>query len=536
MHEKGEDMSIHDTSIIDVLVVGAGPAGMTLACDLARRGRTIRIIDKLKSPPVGTRARGLSPRSLEIFEALGILDALSVYAEPPLPWRVYDRDNQVIREMDTASTSGADLSPTPDAPYRSFLQVNQEYTDAVLRERLSSYNLGVEWDCQLVALKERADYVEAQIVRAGKSEAIQARYLVGCDGGHSAVRKGAGISFEGSVLEKSPSIIANVKVSGLSPAYWHFWTDPNPEPAWGLTLQPMVHGDTWLFSTPIAPDESGALPAPTLETLQRLFDERTGMPGVRFSHLTWFTTYQLSARNAGRYRCGRVFLAGDAAHVGIAGGQGMNAAIQDAYNLGWKLALVLDGAPDTLLDTYEAERLPIAQRFLEATSAQYAAGRGPSGGEQAVTRLRNFVADLSQLNITYRDSRLARDLDEATEIRAGDRAPDAPCIWAESGEPVRLFDLFRGTHFTLLAFSDRPAPLLPDSINGFVRAYTITRPGNTLPADRHTLIDSDGHAYRAYGIGEAALILVRPDGYIGLTVGCLDQEPVLDYLRDTILT
>ncbi|HEY4388567.1 MAG TPA: FAD-dependent monooxygenase, partial [Ktedonobacteraceae bacterium] len=300
-------MHIPNTLIIDVLVVGAGPAGLTLACDLARRGKTIRIIDKLKEAPVGTRARGLSPRSLEIFEDLGILEALSTYAEPSLPWRTYDHDNQVIRETDT--TSAANVDPTPDTPYRSFLQVSQRYIDAVLREPLSSYDLHVEWDCQLVAFQEYADHVVAQVERAGQQEVIQARYVVGCDGGHSAVRRCAGLSFEGSVLEDKPSILANVRVSGLSPVHWHFWSDANPEPAWGLSLQPMVQQDTWFFfATNISPDEDGALPATTLETLQRIFDERTGMPDVHFSHLSWFSTHQLSARMVEQYRKGRILL------------------------------------------------------------------------------------------------------------------------------------------------------------------------------------------------------------------------------------
>ena len=524
-------MHIHTTPIIDVLVVGAGPAGLTLACDLARRGKTIRIIDQLKEPPVGTRARGLSPRTLEIFEDLGMLEALSAYAEPSLPWRIYGRDNQILQEMNMTSTSNADASPTPDAPYRSFLQVCQRYTDAVLRERLSSYGLRVEWDCQLVELKVHADRVVAQVMCEGLSEAIQARYLIGCDGGHSAVRRCAGIPFEGSVLEESPSIYANVKVTGLSPTHWHFWRDSNPEPTWGLTLQPMVHQDTWLFSTNISPQEDGALPAPTLETLQRLFDERTRMPGVHFSHLTWFSTSQLSARMAERYRSGRVFLAGDAAHIGIAGGQGMNTAIQDAYNLVWKLAHVLGGAPDALLDTYEAERFPIAQRFLAATSTQYAKDRGPSDGEQAMTKQLNFVADLFQLSLTYQGSSLSRDLDSSTGIRAGTRAPDAPCLQDTSGEPVRLFDLFKGTHWTLLAIGSQPVPQLPDAYKGSLRTYRIIRPGNGITQDNETLIDTEGHTFRAYGIPDHALILVRPDGYIGLTAGSDGAAPIIDYLR-----
>ncbi len=164
-----------------------------------------------------------------------------------------------------------------------------------------------------------------------------------------------------------------------------------------------------------------------------------------------------------RYRAGRIFLAGDAAHVhSAAGGQGMNTGVQDAYNLGWKLALVLNGAPDTLLDTYQAERLPIADGILSTTSIRHREFQHDFS--QAITTLvsgKETFADPSQLSITYRGSLLARDLDQTSGIRAGDLAPDALCIRAGSEEQVRLFDLFRGTHFTLLVFSDQPMPRYP---------------------------------------------------------------------------
>jgi FAD binding domain len=157
--------------------------------------------------------------------------------------------------------------------------------------------------------------------------------------------------------------------------------------------------------------------------------------------------------------------------------------IQDAYNLGWKLAHVLFGAADTLLDT-------------------------------------------------YRGSRLSCGLDDTTGIRAGDRAPDAPCVFATSGEKVRLLDLFRGTHFTLLILGDQPVPLLLDVSPGSLHVYTVMHEGSVTAISDHTLVESDGHASHAYGITGDALILVRPDGYIGLTGGRADFQPIMDYLRN----
>jgi Aromatic-ring hydroxylase, C-terminal len=141
-------------------------------------------------------------------------------------------------------------------------------------------------------------------------------------------------------------------------------------------------------------------------------------------------------------------------------------------------------------------------------------------------------ADVTQLSLTYRGSRLSRDLDDTTGIRVGDRAPDATCIRAGSDEQVRLFDLFRGTHFTLLVFSEQPIPLLLAAYESALRIYTIARLDNTVESADHTLVDSEGQAYRAYGIRGDALILIRPDGYIGLTGRNISQEPIIDYLRN----
>ncbi|HEY4386856.1 MAG TPA: FAD-dependent monooxygenase [Ktedonobacteraceae bacterium] len=527
-------------SIIDVLIVGAGPVGLTLAVDLGRRGIACRIIDREPTYHLGTRARGVSSRTLEIFDDLGIIKQLFACAEPYLAWRFYGRDNQIVRE----TTIPTDIDPItiskPDVPYPFPPVISQQHTEAVLRKALASHGVHVELGCQLASFIQRHDHVIATVQCADKSEEIQARYLIGCDGGSSTVRKCAGIAFAGETWDDDPHFVSNVRVSGLDPNYWHFWTDPVRG---RLAMHPMVHSDTWFCAGGISLDENGMLPAPTLETLQRTFDERAGMPGVQLHHLTWMSVYRLNIRMVDRYRDGRVLLAGDAAHIhSAAGGQGMQTGILDAYNLGWKLAYVLKGAPDTLLDTYQEERLPIAQRVLVTSTAQHRAFSQPdpggASGVQAITDLaqgKGPIVDMTQLSIAYRDSRLSRDLDDTTDIRAGDRAPDAPCIRADSGEMIRLFSLFRGTHFTLLIFGNRPIPQIPDEYLKHLHLYTIVHTGDTfISTSNRTLVDSDGHAHRAYGITGDALILVRPDGYVGLTGGSVGQETVIDYLRDII--
>jgi 2-polyprenyl-6-methoxyphenol hydroxylase-like FAD-dependent oxidoreductase len=516
-----------DISHTDVLIVGAGPVGLTLAIDLARRGISCRIIEQSLTYQIGTRGRGISLRSQEVLEDLGVLKALLPYDESLPPTRIYDHD-KLLSESNPAS-----LFPAVPPPYRPLLMINQEHTEAVLRERLASYGLYVELDSRLVGFTQDTEYVVAQVTHAGQSEKIQARYLVGCDGGRSTVRKGADIAFLGETWDEEHFLLGNVSISGLDTNYSHTWGNTIKG---GLTLNWMSQSNTWFFIAPISPDEHGVLPIPTLETIQYLFDERAGLPDVRFSDPHWLSLWRPNIRMVDRYHAGRIFLAGDAAHVhSAAGGQGMNTGVQDAYNLGWKLAQVLHGAPGVLLDTYQAERLPVALGVLATTSARHR-GFAQDFGQTFANLVsgRETFADPSQLSLTYRGSPLARDLDEATSIRAGDRAPDASCVHIGNDEPVRLFDLFHGTHFTLLVFGDQPVSQLPAVYDGSVRTYTIAHPDHTTVIADPTLADSDGNAYRAYGIKGAALILVRPDGYIGLTGERIKQEAIVDYLRDVI--
>jgi 2-polyprenyl-6-methoxyphenol hydroxylase-like FAD-dependent oxidoreductase len=526
-------------SVIDVLVVGAGPTGLMLASNLVRRGVTCRIIDQEPAFHIGSRARGLSPRSMELFDDLDLIDQIIANGSKRKGVRFYDRDSKIIREVTAESNPAA--QSTPDVPYRNMPVISQHRTEAVLRDYLARYNVAVELDSRLIGLTQDGVIVTASVQQAGKTEEIEARYLVGCDGGSSTVRKSASISFQGETREEGSYLfLGNISISGLDPDYMHQWIDPNR----GLlmVLDPMPREGNWWFGAGLSSEEYHTLPISSLETasetLQHLFDERIGLPGVHFSNAVWLSTYRSNIRMIDHFRNGRVFLAGDAAHVhSPAGGQGMQTGLQDAYNLGWKLAHVLAGASDTLLDTYEAERLPVAQHVLETSSARLQAFTRPDTTVQAISNVlrgKDSYSDTSQLHVNYRGGPLSRDLDGTTGIRAGDRAPDAPCIFAENGERVRLFDVFRGTHFTLLSFGDRPTPRFPDIYDTNLHVYTITLPDHTMLMNNHTLIDIDRHAHHAYGVSGDALILVRPDGYIGLTGGMVDPQQIIDYLHHVL--
>jgi 2-polyprenyl-6-methoxyphenol hydroxylase-like FAD-dependent oxidoreductase len=256
---------------------------------------------------------------------------------------------------------------TPDAPYRGVFWIGQTNVEALLRERLASQGVQVELNCQLTELTQDDHHVVANVARAGNRETILARYIVGCDGGHSTVRQSGDFAFMGETMESEHYLNGGLKISELDPAYAHHWFHPTKGL---LALTPLRYERIWVFQAGISADENDM----SLGTFQRIFDERAALPGIRLSDLNWYSIWRTNVRMVDHYRNGRVLLAGDAAHVHSAvGGQGMNTGIGDAYNLSWKLAHVLRGAPDALLDSYQAERVPIAKAVLAFTTARHRA-------------------------------------------------------------------------------------------------------------------------------------------------------------------
>ncbi|MGF1426713.1 FAD-dependent monooxygenase [Kitasatospora sp. LaBMicrA B282] len=495
----------------EVLVVGAGPVGLALALGLARSGVDCRIIEREPEfRTIGVRGKGVSPRTLEILDDLGVVQQMYARGTHNPKVRTY-RGSRLVAEADPAPGN----APTPDRPHRGMLLIPQHHTEAVLRYRLAEYGVKVELDTELLDHEQDADLVRATVRHGERTEVVTARYLVGCDGGRSAVRKLAGIPFHGETWEEERFLLAAMHVDGLDPDCLHLWD--HPELGIGaLTLVPLRSDGNWAVHAAVTPDAHGELPEPSTATFRRLFAERAGLPGVELRDLVWSSVWRPTVRMVERYRSGRVFLAGDAAHChSAAGGQGLNTGIQDAHNLSWKLAAALRTTPDSpldpaaLLDSYQAERLPVARAVLAATSAQHRALFTDRGAEaftrQLVTQSDNAGGDLTGLTINYRGGPLGRDLDDSTGIRAGDRAPDAPCRTAD-GRDVRLFDLFRGPHSTLLGFGKGAAAALTEA--------------SGLPGIRAAAVhDPAGHAHRAYGVTGNAVVLVRPDGYVALTAG-----------------
>lgn len=511
------------TSPTTVLIVGSGPTGLTLAIDLARRAVDVTIIDKAARFPRSSRAKGPNPRSLEVLEDLGVVEEVLAAGAAPLPMRKY-RGGVAISD----AAPFADVHPTPDSPYAQPRTVAQWRLEEVLRDRLATYGARVGLGAELVGLTQDDTSVAATLADGRE---IEARYVVGCDGGHSAVRKLLGIPFEGKTDETQMMVCGDVEAEGPDRGFWHQWFDED-----GAVMLCPIPGTRsgWWFQAGPETDTSGAPVPPSLESFQRLFAQHTGLPGDRLSQATLLSTYRVNERMVDRYRVGRVLLAGDAAHVhSIAGGLGMNTGIQDAYNLGWKLARVASGqAAPALLDTYEEERLPVAADVLDLSAerlrATMEAIKKPGGGlDTANTPQAHSPGD------GYPWSSLAR-LGATSRLRAGDRAPDAPCRDVATGAPRRLFEAFAGPHFTLLGFGAGTAPALREASaahEGELRAYGVDAGGT------HGLADDEGHARSAYGVepGEDLLVLIRPDNHIGLITPAGGPRAVAEYLSAAAL-
>lgn len=378
----------------DVLIVGAGPTGLVLACDLARRGVAVRIVDRSPAPARTSRAKGPNPRSLEILDDLGVAEEVLAAGSAPLPMLKY-RDRRPVAEADPWADSAP--SSSPDARYDRGWLIAQWRLEGILRDRLAGYGVRVEPGREVVGLAqgrgegEGADGGHVDVTYAD-GPAGRARYVVGCDGAHSSVRKLLGVTFEGTTAEDQVMVCGDVDLAEgvLDRTRWHQWFDEDG----AVMLCPIPGTRTgWWFQAGPERDGRGRPLAPTAEGFRRLLAHHTALPGRDLTRAELLSTYRVNVRMADRFRAGRVLLAGDAAHVhAIAGGLGMNTGIQDAFNLGWKLGLVLAGHADAeLLDTYEEERLPVAARTLDLASerlratleAIHAARRRPGSGDHS---------------------------------------------------------------------------------------------------------------------------------------------------------
>jgi 2-polyprenyl-6-methoxyphenol hydroxylase-like FAD-dependent oxidoreductase len=524
----------------EVLVVGAGPVGLTMAAELARHGQSCRIIDRLEAPSGFCKAIGVTPRTLEVWEDMGI-------ARPMIDAGLWIEGLHMILPGQPPRDVISDLA---DLPYGN-LGLPQYETERILTEHLARIGVAVERGVALNRLDDDGRRVHVELVRSGRQiERADFRYVVGCDGAHSAVRKAVGIGFPGDQFPVE-FMLGDVALDWDVPrglAVFAIHPNENGPPDFFVAI-PLPEQKRYRVSMlapgepPQANDAHGILserPGPSLDELQTVAD-RLLPSAARISDLRWSSLFRISMRLADKYRVGNAFIAGDAAHIHPpTGGQGMNTGIQDAYNLAWKMALVLRGAADgRLLDSYDTERRPVGADVVARTRAESEGlGRTRRGPDD---RLKD-----TQILVNYRDSGWVEDAADAAATadppHAGDRAPDAQGLRRDHvGFPLRLFDVLRGTQYVLLLYLGEQAGHYADQVaalrqmpvvEGLVRTVAIAAPGGAaIDLGVPVLCDEQGAFARSYHAKAGMMWLVRPDGYIGLRSAALDTAVLGRFLQ-----
>jgi 2-polyprenyl-6-methoxyphenol hydroxylase-like FAD-dependent oxidoreductase len=514
----------------DVLVVGAGPTGLMLANQLCRRGVRTLIIDRHDGPAQQTRALGVQARTLEIYAHLGIAD------------RALELGRRTIGADMWALGRRAARVPLEDigrgmSPYPYLLILGQDDNERLLGEALRAQGLAVAWKTELVGLAQESDRVVATLKQPdGTTRQVTADWVAGCDGTRSAVRELNRIEFQGAAYEHV-FFVADTQITGpMVPGELNVYLWPR-----GFHLFFPMRGDDHWRLVGILPPELRGRDDVTLDDVVPSIRKEAGS-ALAFRSCTWFSTYRIHHRRAERFREGRCFVLGDAAHThSPVGAQGMNTGLQDAYNLAWKLALVVTGrAGAALLDSYADERLPVARRLLSTTDRMFSvvvSGNRLAGFLRTrmlpralalAIRVEPFrklaFRTISQIGIRYAESRLSETLPGLPQVapRAGDRFPWLHLKFSPNGAVEDLYGRLDDTRFTLLLIG-QPAP------SGGVRGLenllrTLVVPGDS-PNDRELA---------RVRIPGSAFYLLRPDGYVGLAGTSLDVAGVTRYLTERL--
>jgi 2-polyprenyl-6-methoxyphenol hydroxylase-like FAD-dependent oxidoreductase len=514
------------TADTDVLVVGAGPTGLMLANQLARRSVRLRIIDRHAGPARESRALGVQARTLEIYSHLGIADqavAIGKKADGAVLWAEGRRAARV-----PLGDIGRDVSPYP-----YLLVLGQDDNERLLGEALRKRGMAVPWTTELVGLAQDTDHVTATLKNPdGTRTDVTVPWLAGCDGARSTVRELSGIAFEGAPYQHV-FFVADVQMTGsMAPDILNVYL-------WRRgfhLLFPMRGTDHWRIVGILPPHLRGRDNLTFEETIPTLRHE-VGSE-LSFQACNWYSTYRIHHRRAARFHDRRCFLLGDAAHVhSPVGGQGMNTGLQDAY----KLALVVSGrAGAALVHSYEDERLPVANHLLKRTdrlfsivvSDSWLVGlfrtrvmpkiMGLALRTAAVQRI--AFRTISQTGIRYRRSPLSEELADLPEDgpHAGDRFPWLRLKFRPGGPTEDLYGKLDDTRFALLVFGQVAPPGGVAELGDQVRIYEV-------PSD-----SANDRELARVRIPRPSFFLLRPDGHVGLAGAQLDAAAVSRYISERL--
>ncbi|MEZ5987794.1 MAG: FAD-dependent monooxygenase [Planctomycetota bacterium] len=493
-----------------VLIVGAGPTGLMLANQLARRGVGVVIVDRHAGPAKETRALGVQARTLEIYRHLGVVDRALELGKRGTGANIWASGRRMARVPLGQAGRGR-------TPYPFILVLGQDDNERLLGDRLREDGVEVRWSTELIELRQEDDGVTAVLRgEGGAEERLRADWVAGCDGAHSFIREHCAVPFIGAPYEHVFYVADTVSTGDMVPDEVNVFLWKR-----GFHLFFPMRGDDHWRIVGILPaalrDRDGLGLADVVPSL-----EAEAGDSLDIRSCQWFSTYRIHHRCAARFRDGRCFLLGDAAHIhSPVGAQGMNTGLQDAYNLGWKLALVCAGrARAALLDTYEEERLPVARRLLATTDRvfKFLVSDGWLAGlirTQVMARLAAFAMRrerlqafafriVSQTGIHYRGTSLARGSAGMPRgaPRAGERFPWARLVLRPGAPASDLYEVLDDRRFHLLLFG-QGAEGAPD-LGDLLQVHEVPDdPANT--AERARL-----------RIPSPAFYLLRPDGHVGL--------------------
>jgi 2-polyprenyl-6-methoxyphenol hydroxylase-like FAD-dependent oxidoreductase len=511
--------------IEDVLIVGAGPTGLSLAITLRQHGTPVRIIDRATQPSSVSKALALWSASLEAMQSMNVVDDFLRDGARLNALCIGDGGRQLAR---------MEIGEGIDSPFPFPLLLPQSETERLLTVRLAALGVTVERGVELTGLAQDDDGAIATLHHAnGTSETARARYLVGCDGARSEVRRALDIPFEGST-EPQTFLLGDVRIDGggLDHKNIYLWWRRGGT----VALFPFEE-DTWRIFA-VRENDSAADILPTLDELQSHAD-RYGPPGMRLRDPSWLSAFKINERVAARYRVGRCFLAGDAAHVhSPAGGQGMNTGIQDAVNLGWKLAYALAGIgdPNLLLDSYEPERRAIAQNVVKAAEQKLHLAFSSGAAMRIVKDIavsllgnlsivqRRLQIELSETEIVYRDGplvALGAPPRRPGRTDVGARARDA--ILTVGGKDQPLWPLLSESRHTLLLFEDAGSPIdAAETTDVADKRLSVLRVTPENDPKKHVRA-----RYRQRGPG---WVLIRPDQVVAARADGADLSALNGYL------
>lgn len=535
-----------------ILIVGAGTTGLAMACELARHGAPVRIIDKQQGVNPHCRACALHSRTLEIFHDFGIIDEILAKAHRILGTSQYANGERFMH------SSGEEI----DSPFPFAVNLEQCKTESALERLLRTYDIQVERDTELVAISSQADAVSATIRRVNRpEEVVETPWLIGCDGAHSQVRHLNHLHFPGKE-DLHQYCLADVLIEG-APARDEIHSFMGDR---GTLFFFPLPDERWLIAADLPTQHDAVKEQPGLQDMQAIVSER-GPAGVRIHDPRWLSYFRVNYRAARHYRHQRIFLAGDAVHIhSPMGGLGMNTGIQDAYNLAWKLALVQRGrAPASLLDSYEKERRPVAEDVLTTTKMltdrfEAFTHLSPEQREKLYINMvvpqevaKRMARHLEQLDLNYAKSPICRQHEGShfgkTRFTAGPRpgeeAIDAKPLMHDN-RPTTLFELLRGPRHTLLLFpgADHEAKSwhrlteLAQSVERYlddlIDIYFVAIDAGSVPSSPNfqgrVILDPERSLHYRYGAETECLYLIRPDGYVGYRSEPATASAFHDYL------